>query len=170
VVAVSPAPAAKSNVTQLAPAAVYATSRIIPPSAEVFEHTSASPNPASAASNTEPDSVLLNEVHTLVRRGDETMAEKRTEDAMDLYSNAFQSAEEYALRKSATPQDRDQVVALMCKLGILALQNSSTAEARTIFIRARKALLEEKKANQWSRERAKTLDQIESRLLSLPRD
>jgi hypothetical protein len=58
----------------------------------------------------------------------------------------------------------------MCKLGILELQNSSTAEARATFMLARKALLQEKAQGQWNRERSKTLDQIESRLLSLPRD
>ena len=166
------APSAKPNVAQLAPAAVYPTSRIVPASATAAERASTSmpPSPAPSASNNESDAVLLDEVHTLERRGDETMAEKRTEDALDLYNNALQSAEEFALRKSATPQARDQVVALMCKLGILELQNSSTAEARATFIRARKALLQEKSQGQWNRERSKTLDQIESRLLSLPRD
>jgi hypothetical protein len=165
-----------SNVTQLAPAAVYPTSRIIPTSTVVSEHVSIPPTssvppaPAPPASNTESDAVLLDEVHTFERRGDETMAQRRPDDALDLYNNALQSAEEYALRKSATPQARDQVVALMCKLGILELQNSSTAEARATFMRARKALLQEKAQGQWNRERSKTLDQIESRLLSLPRD
>jgi hypothetical protein len=165
----APAPAPATNVSQVAPAAIYPISRI----AATSVSTSVAPPPSVPAppvSNAESDSVLLDEVHTLERRGDETMAEKRTEDALDLYNNALQSAQEYALRKSATPQARDQVVALMCKLGILELQNSSTAEARATFMRARKALLQEKAQGQWNRERAKTLDQIESRLLSLPKD
>jgi hypothetical protein len=113
---------------------------------------------------------LLDEVRTLERRGDETMSEKRTEDALDLYHTALGSAEEYAARKNANPAARDQVVALYRKLGTLQMQNSSTAEARTTYLQARKMLLQIKSQGQWTRERAKALDEIESRLLSLPKD
>lgn len=126
--------------------------------------------PPSAASSTESDTVLLDEVRTLERRGDETMAERRTEDALDLYHTALSSAEEYAARKGANPAARDQVVALMRKLGTLQLQNSSTAEARATYMQARKMLLQIKSQGGWTRERAKALDEIESRLLSLPKD
>lgn len=126
--------------------------------------------PPSAASNTESDAVLLDEVRTLERRGDETMAERRTEDALDLYHTALSSAEEYAARKGANPAARDQVVALMRKLGTLQMQNSSTAEARATYIQARKMLIQIKSQGGWTRERAKALDEIESRLLSLPKD
>jgi hypothetical protein len=120
--------------------------------------------------SSESDTVLLDEVHTLERRGDEIMAEKRTDDALDLYHTALLSAEEYAARKGANPNARDQVVKLLKKLGTLELQNSSTAEARASYLQARKNLLQFKAQGQWSRERAKALDEIESRILSLPKD
>jgi hypothetical protein len=167
-VASMPGQSSAPNVAQVSPAQIYPTSHIVSSSVAATEHVSAPPAPSSASvPNPESDSVLLDEVNTLVRRGDETMAEKHTEDALDLYNNALQGAQEYALRKSATPQARDQVVALMCKLAILELQNSSTAEAKATFIRARKALLQEKNQGQWNRERAKMLDQIESRIQHL---
>jgi hypothetical protein len=177
----APAPAALPNVAQVAPPAAWATSRILPVDAQAAPRSSpgtASAPPASAsnnaaansASSTETDAVLLDEVRTLERRGDETMAEKRTEDALDLYGTALKSAQEYATRKGANPAARDQVVALMRKVGTLELQNSSTAEARASYIQARKALLQIKSQGQWTHERAKALDEIESRLLSLPRD
>ena len=137
---------------------------ITPPSGSAY--TAA----ASAATSAESDTVLLDEVRTLERRGDEIMAEKRTEDALDLYHTALVSAEEYAGRKGANPNARDQVVKLLKKLGTLELQNSSTAEARTTYLQARRDLLQYKSQGQWSRERAKALDEIESRILSLPRD
>lgn len=126
--------------------------------------------PANSPSSGESDAVLLDEVRTLERRGDETMAERRTEDALDLYNTALTSAEEYAARKGANPAARDQVVALMRKLGTLQMQNSSTAEARSTYMQARKLLLQIKSQGGWTRERAKALDEIESRLLSLPKD
>ena len=164
---------AKSNVPQIAPAPVFPTSHIVPTYAAAFESP---PVPASvistasSASSMETDAVLLDEVRTLERHGDETMAEKRTEDALDLYHTALVSAEEFAARKSSGPAARDHVVALERKLATLEVQNSSTAEARTTYLQARKALLQLKSQGQWSRERAKTLDEIESRILSLPRD
>lgn len=118
----------------------------------------------------ESDAVLLEEVRTLERRGDEIMAEKRVEDAFDLYRTALDSAVEYAARKGAAPAARDQVVTLMKKLAILQVQNTSTAEARATYRQARKVLLQYKTQGQWSRERAKALDEVESRLLSLPQD
>jgi hypothetical protein len=98
------------------------------------------------------------------------MAEKRVEDALDLYHTALLSAQEYAMRKGTNPVARDLVVKLMGKLATLQMQNSSTAEARATYMQARKALLLLKQQGQWSRERAKALDEVESRLLSLPRD
>ena len=59
---------------------------------------------------------LLDEVKTLERRGDEIMAERRTEDALDLYSTALDSAVEYAARKDANSAAKDQVVKLQRKL------------------------------------------------------
>jgi len=50
------------------------------------------------------------------------------------------------------------------------LQNASTAEARQTYQQARKTLLQLKQQGVWSRERDKALDELESRLLSLPRD
>jgi hypothetical protein len=141
-----------------------AVSRITPAPSAVFAAA------ASAATKAESDAALIDEVRILERRGDETMSEKRTEDALDLYHTALSSAEEYASRKGASPFARDQVVMLMRKLGTLQMQNSSTAEARATYIQARKSLLLLKSQGQWSRERAKSLDEIESRLLSLPRD
>jgi hypothetical protein len=164
----------KSNVPQMALG--IATSRIVPASLPPPEHTS-SPvvmvvaPPPSVSSNGEADAVLLDEVHTLERRGDETMSEKRIEDALDLYHTALTSAEEYATRKAASPLARFQVFTLQKKLGLLQLQNSSTAEARATYLQARKTLLLLKQqGGQWNRESAKALDEIESRLLSLPRD
>ncbi|MEI9895341.1 MAG: hypothetical protein WDN28_15990 [Chthoniobacter sp.] len=180
-----PAPAAVPNVPQVVPPSVWATpktaatdSQAPPPGTSVSGAVSviapASSAPltaaASAATSAESDAVLLDEVRTLERRGDETMAEKRTEDALDLYHTALESAEEYASRKGANPNARDQLVALRRKLGLLQMQNSSTAEARATYTKARKTLLQLKSQNQWNRERAKALDEIESRLLSLPRD
>jgi hypothetical protein len=129
------------------------------------------PIPASyTASYSESDAVLLDEVHTLERRGDQFMAEKRTDDALDLLHAAAVSAEEYAARKTASPSARDHVITLDCKLAMLQNQNSSTAEARTTYQHARRILLQEKSQGPWDRMHAKLLDQIESRLLSLPRD
>ena len=158
-------PVPQADVAQVPPSMAFATSRILPPGLP-------SPEPASTAApvNSENDAVLLDEVRTLERRGDETMAEKRTEDALDLYSTALVSAQEYAARKGSNPAAKDQVFNLMRKLGLLQLQNSSTAEARSSYTQARKVLLQLKQAGTWSRERAKELDEIESRLLSLPRD
>ena len=144
----------------------YATSRILPPGSTMLASASVS----AAPPNPENDAVLLDEVHTLERRGDETMAEKRTEDALDLYSTALGSAQEYAARKGSNPAAKAQVFNLMRKLGMLQLQNSSTAEARSTYMQARRTLLQLKSAGTWSREWAKQLDEIESRLLSLPRD
>jgi len=179
-------PVAVSNVPQIAPAGAWATSRIqsmespAPPPKSAPEDVvvAATPSPtgipssvpANSPSSSESDAVLLDEVKTLERRGDETMTERRTEDALDLYRTALSSAEEYAARKGANPAARDQVVALMRKLGTLQTQNSSTAEARATYIQARKLLLQIKSQGGWTRERAKSLDEIESRLLSLPRD
>jgi len=148
------------------PPSAFATSRIVPPHVPEGESVAAT----ASTSNFENDAVLLDEVRTLERRGDETMAEKRTDDALDLYTTALGSAEEYAARKSVTPIAKDQVFNLMRKLGMLQLQLSSTAEARTTYTQARKVLLQLKSSGTWSRERAKELDEIESRLLSLPRD
>jgi hypothetical protein len=98
------------------------------------------------------------------------MADKRFEDALDLYGTALKSAQEYAARKGANPNARDQVVKLLRKLGTLELQNASTAEARATYLQARKYLLQSKSQGQWNREHAKSLDEIESRILSLPKD
>ncbi|MDR3401891.1 MAG: toll/interleukin-1 receptor domain-containing protein [Chthoniobacter sp.] len=181
----APATVALPNVPQVTPPSAWATSRILPADSQppprsgsvttaisVVTPPSGGPSNAgaSAATNTESDAVLLDEVRTLERRGDETMAEKRTEDALDLYHTALNSAEEYAARKGANPNARDQLVALRRKLGLLQMQNSSTAEARATYTQARRTLLQLKSQNQWNRERAKALDEIESRLLSLPRD
>ncbi len=172
----APAAVPRSNVTQVTPAQALATSRIIPVHAPISapapapEQVSATAPPASPVANSEADAVLLDEVKTLERRGDETMAEKRVEDALDLYHTALLSAQEYAMRKGTNPVARDQVVKLMGKLATLQMQNSSTAEARATYMQARKALLLLKQQGQWSRERAKALDEVESRLLSLPRD
>jgi len=181
--AVPPVPVALPNVPQVTPPSAWATSKIMPADApakgapgtaatSVVTPPSGVPSNggASVATNSESDTVLLDEVRTLERRGDETMAEKRTEDALDLYHTALNSAEEYAARKGANPNARDQLVALRRKLGLLQMQNSSTAEARATYTQARRTLLQLKSQNQWNRERAKALDEIESRLLSLPRD
>jgi len=160
----APAPVAapRPNIPQFAPSQVFALTRVQPtPPAQAV----AAP-PVSIAD----DAVLLDEVKTLERRGDEIMAERRTEDALDLYSTALGSAIEYAARKGANPAAKDQVVMLQRKLGMLQVQNASTAEARTTYQQARKTLLQLKQQGIWSRERAKTLDEMESRLLSLPRD
>lgn len=177
---------AHADVPQVMPTIDGPTSRILPTGARPVSKggpgtvltTSTAPvssgsfyvPPSAAATNTESDAVLLDEVRTLERRGDETMSERRTEDALDLYHTALSSAEEYAARKGANPAARDQVVALMRKLGTLQMQNSSTAEARATYIQARKMLLQIKSQGGWTRERAKALDEIESRLLSLPKD
>ncbi|HSI13235.1 MAG TPA: hypothetical protein VK961_14385 [Chthoniobacter sp.] len=170
------------DVPPVAPTIDGPTSRILPPGGRAMPEPGPGPvitartatfsfnAPPSGASNSESDAVLLDEVRTLERRGDETMSERRTEDALDLYHTALSSAEEYAARKGANPAARDQVVALMRKLGTLQMQNSSTAEARATYIQARKMLLQIKSQGGWTRERAKALDEIESRLLSLPRD
>jgi hypothetical protein len=176
-----PIPIAKSNVPQVAPAVALATSHIVQtpaPSAEpphdaapAAASEAVAPIPASyTASYSESDAVLLDEVHTLERRGDQFMAEKRTDDALDLLHAAAVSAEEYAARKTASPSARDHVITLDCKLAMLQNQNSSTAEARTTYQHARRILLQEKSQGPWDRMHAKLLDQIESRLLSLPRD
>ncbi len=154
--------APRPKVPQVSPAQSGALTRVQPPA----------PIPASVAppASAAEDAVLLDEVKTLVRRGDEIMAERRTEDALDLYTTALSSAVEYANRKGANPLAKDQVVQLQRKLGMLQLQNASTAEARTSYQQARKTLLQLKAQGVWSRERAKQLDEMESRLLSLPRD
>jgi hypothetical protein len=189
---VEPAPPVKtlagispSNVPQFAPVALQGTSNIrsardvvassVPPpstSLSVITPPAAQARPETPNPDVSPesDTVLLDEVHTLERRGDELMAQKRTEDALDLYHTGLLSAEEYAARKGANPNARDQVVKLLKKLGTLELQNSSTAEARASYLQARKNLLQFKSQGQWSRERAKALDEIESRILSLPKD
>jgi len=165
-------PVPRANVAQMAPAPVLATTHIVPVDvgAPVRSPVFVNPPPTYSVMNTEADAVLLDEVKTLERRGDETMAEKRTEDALDLYHTALLSAQEYAMRKGVNPTARDQVVMLERKLGLLQLQNSSTAEARATYTQARKALLLLKSQGLWSRERAKALDEIEGRLLTLPRD
>ncbi|EDY18005.1 hypothetical protein CfE428DRAFT_4435 [Chthoniobacter flavus Ellin428] len=177
-------PVAVMNVREAAPTGVWATSRIqsmesqTPSKSAPEEVVAVTPSPtgipasvpANSPNSSESDAVLLDEVKTLERRGDETMTERRTEDALDLYRTALSSAEEYAARKGANPAARDQVVALMRKLGTLQMQNSSTAEARATFIQARKLLLQIKSQGGGTRERAKALDEIESRLLSLPKD
>ena len=181
----SPAVVAPSNVPQVGPSFILATSKILPRDAEtapgnarpststsIIAPPSSAPSTAAATPPTsaESDSVLLDEVNTLERRGDELMAQKRFEDAFDLYHTALISAEEYAGRKGANANARDQVVKLLKKLGTLELQNSSTAEARTTYLQARRHLLQYKSQGPWSREQAKALDEIESRILSLPRD
>jgi hypothetical protein len=181
----APAVVAPSDAPQVAPAFISAGSKIPPADAQpapgivgasAFAPFNAPPPgtaytaAVAAATSAESDAVLLDEVRTLERRGDEIMAEKRTEDALDLYHTALISAEEYAGRKGANPNARDLVVKLLKKLGTLELQNSSTAEARATYLHLRRDLLQYKSQGQWSHERAKTLDEIESRLLSLPRD
>ncbi len=172
-----------SSITQVAPSQWAALTRVQPQttlhsssgsmapaaSAGVAAAASSTAVPSNPASTTD-DAVLLDEVRTLERRGDETMAQRRTEDALDLYSTALSSAVEYANRKNANPMAKDQVVALQRKLGMLQLQNSSTAEARTSYLQARKTLLQLKSQGVWSRDRAKQLDELEARILSLPRD
>jgi hypothetical protein len=181
----------QSNVPQVVPWSVPATTQILSGNAPAWasfpvrtlrastslsvimpqqEQSAAYVAAARAATSAESDPVLLDEVSTLERRGDEFMVGKRTEDALDLYHTALVSAEEYAGRKSANPNARDQVVKLLKKLGTLELQNASTAEARATYLQARRDLLQCKSQGQWSRERAKALDEIESRILSLPRD
>jgi len=180
------APVVQANPSDVPPATSMSegpTSRILPPgtqatakaepgsalTASTAPSTAGGVSPSSASSGAS-DAVLLDEVRTLERRGDETMSERRTEDALDLYRTALGSAEEYAARKGANPAARDQVVALMRKLGTLQMQNSSTAEARATYLQARKLLMQIKGQGGWTRERAKALDEIESRLLSLPKD
>lgn len=176
-------PITSPSVPPVVPPGAWVTSKIQPPdsqlppksepvTASVTSVPSSAPvnAPATPAVSSEADAVLLDEVRTLERRGDETMSERRTEDALDLYRTALSSAEEYAARKGASPAARDHVVALMRKLGTLQMQNSSTAEARATYMQARKLLLQIKAQGGWSRERAKVLDEIESRLLSLPKD
>jgi hypothetical protein len=179
----APAPAPKTEVTprpnlpQVSPSQWVAMTRVQPTESVPAPAPAASSNPASPAptaitspASTTDDAVLLDEVKTLERRGDEIMAERRTEDALDLYRTALTSAVEYANRKGANPVAKDQVVMLLRKLGLLQLQNASTAEARSTFQQARKTLLQIKAKGVWSRERDKILDELESRLLSLPRD
>jgi hypothetical protein len=168
---------AKSNVSQVVPGTGFATSRIVPTASYAMTSAVATAvAPVSmmvsvnSPSSTESDAVLQDEVRTLERRGDETMAQKRTEDALDLYGAALASAEEFAARKNSGAVARDHVVALEKKLAMLELQNASTAEARATYIQARKGLLLLKSQGQWSHDRAKTLDEIEKRLLSLPRE
>ena len=163
-----PPVAPRANVPQWSPGQVFATTRVeqdvaISPLRAVVTSV---PNSMSTTS----DSVLLDEVATLERRGDEIMAERRVEDALDLYSTALGSAQEYAARKGANPAAKDQVVMLMRKLALLQVQNASTAEARATYQQARRTLLQLKTQGGWTRERAKALDEMESRLLSLPRD
>jgi hypothetical protein len=158
------APEPRSNVAQTTAAQILAMTRVQPAAVAAVPATS-----PPAASVTD-DAVLLDEVKTLERRGDEIMAERRTEDALDLYSTALGSAVEYANRKGANPAAKDQVVMLQRKLAMLQVQNASTAEARATYQQARKTLLQLKAQGVWSRERAKALDEMESRLLSLPRD
>jgi hypothetical protein len=109
-------------------------------------------------------------VTTLERRGDETVAQRRVEDALDLYGAALDSAVDYASRKNAPPAAKDHVVMLLRKLGTLQAQHSSTAEARSTYQQARRTLLQMKSQGAWNRDRAKILDEMETRLLSLPRD
>lgn len=176
-------PITSPSVPSVVPPGAWVTSKIQPPDSQLppksepmTESVTSAPSsapvnaPATPAVSSEADAVLLDEVRTLERRGDETMSERRTEDALDLYRTALSSAEEYAARKGASPAARDHVVALMRKLGTLQMQNSSTAEARATYMQARKLLLQIKAQGGWSRERAKVLDEIESRLLSLPKD
>lgn len=152
-VAAAPMMAApSSNVPQLTPSQISATTLV---------------RPAAPAVD---DAVLLDEVVTLERRGDEIMAERRTEDALDLYSTALDSAVVYAARKGANPAAKDHVVMLTRKLGLLQSQNASTAEARASYQKARKILLQLKAQGAWNRERARALDDMESRLLTLPRE
>ena len=159
-------PVAPPRLPQVSATQWAALTRVQPQTAVQSGGVAAPANPAS----TTDDAVLLDEVKTLERRGDETMAQRRTEDALDLYNTALSSALEYANRKGANPMAKDQVVMLQRKLGMLQLQNASTAEARTSYQQARKTLLQLKAQGVWSRDRAKQLDELESRLMSLPRD
>ncbi len=168
-------PVVQANVPQIIPGAGFATSRILPShpagdQAAQLAYVAPSTVNAPSPSSSENDAVLLDEVRTLERRGDETMSERRTDDALDLYTTALSSAEEYAARKGANPTAKSQVFNLMRKLGTLQMQLSSTAEARTTYSQARKVLLDIKHNGTWNRDMAKQLDEIDSRLLSLPRD
>jgi len=165
---ITPPAAPRANVPQWSPSQIFATTRVQPE--EVVSPLRAVVTSAPSTFATTSDSVLLDEVATLERRGDEIMAEKRVEDALDLYSTALGSAQEYASRKGANPAAKDQVVMLMRKLALLQVQNASTAEARATYQQARRTLLQLKAQGGWTRERAKALDEMESRLLSLPRD
>ncbi len=167
-VPMSPAPAARATVPQLSPSEITATTRVEP--ADVVSPVRAVVTNAPSTLASTSDSVLLDEVATLERRGDEIMAEKRVEDALDLYNTALGSAQEYAARKGANAAAKDQVVLLMRKVALLQVQNASTAEARATYQQARRTLLQLKAQGGWTRERAKALDEMESRLLSLPRD
>jgi len=165
---IEPPVAPRANVPQWSPSQIFATTRVQPEAVVSPLRAVVTSTPSSFS--TTSDSVLLDEVATLERRGDEIMAEKRVEDALDLYSTALGSAQEYAARKGANPAAKDQVVMLMRKLALLQVQNASTAEARTTYQQARRTLLQLKTQGGWTRERAKQLDEMESRLLSLPRD
>jgi hypothetical protein len=161
-------PASRPNVSQVAPVSVFATSRVEP--STVVAPPATITVAAPVASTPAQDAVLLDEVKTLERRGDETMAERRVDDALDLYGTALDSALEYASRKDSTVADKDHVVTLLRKVALLQGQNSSTAEARATFQQARKTLLKLKAQGSWTRERAKALDEMETRLVKLPRD
>jgi hypothetical protein len=165
-------PAARPNLPQVSAAQWVALTRVqpAPPASPATSGAPASAPGGVAPTSTVDDAVLLDEVKTLERRGDEIMAERRTEDALDLYRTALGSAVEYANRKGANPNAKYQVVTLYRKLGLLQLQNASTAEARSTYQQARKTLLQLKAQGVWDRGSAKMLDELESRLLSLPKD
>ncbi len=174
----APPDAVRSNLPQIAPAGVFATSRVTPMQSASVVLPVATPVPVSVpvafvqppATTPQQDAVLLDEVRTLERRGDEIMAEKRVDDALDLYSTALDGAFEYAARKGSTAADKDHVVMLLRKLALLQDQLSSTAEARATYQQARRTLLQLKAKGPWTRDRAKALDELEARLTSLRRD
>jgi hypothetical protein len=159
-------PAARPNLPQLTAQQGIAMTRLQPAAPAPAPVQPIASVPASPAD----DAVLLEEVQTLESHADSTMAESQTEKAFELYHDALVRAIEYAARKGANPAAKDQVVTLQRKIALLQVQNSSTAEARTTYQQARKTLLQLKAQGIWSRERAKQLDEMESRLLSLPRD
>jgi hypothetical protein len=165
------------NLPQVAPAPALATARTTPSNAAPVVDTEFAPvtavtvmAPTALPPSPVQEAVLLDEVRTLERRGDEIMAERRVDDALDLYATALDSAVEYAERKGSSATDKDHVVMLLRKLAVLQGQHTSTAEARANFQRARKTLLELRAKGHWTRERAKALDEMEARLLRLPRD
>jgi hypothetical protein len=114
------------------------------------------------------DAIVHAAFASLHRRGDAAFAQRRLEEALDLYAQAADTARDSAARSSV---DAKAEAALVCrKLGTLQLQLASTSEARASFALGRKMLLQVKAHGGLNNERTKLLGEIEKNLRALPRD